>query len=77
MVEGRLSSEKFSEENTFCRQIIREINQVGISDRQRVMLIYLLSLELEDIEKMQYIATMLRAQYGDELFVIDKYESED
>jgi len=45
---NQLQSEKIVEENEQCRLILSEINNFGISDRQRQYLIYLLALELEN-----------------------------
>ena len=57
---GKLSSEKQAEENTFCRHIVSEINNVGITERQRAFLIYLLALELENIELMKAVTATVR-----------------
>lgn len=35
-----------------CRNIVKEIKEFGINERQKLYLIYLLSLELEDREVM-------------------------
>ena len=43
---GKLSSEKLAEENEECRKIVKEILNVGLTQRQQMFLIYLLSLEL-------------------------------
>jgi len=48
-IEHKLSSEKRKE----CREIVREIKQFGVSQRQMLYLIYLLSLELEDVATMR------------------------
>jgi len=48
-IEAKLSSKKRQE----CRDIIQEIRQFGISQRQLVYLIYLLSLDLENLELMK------------------------
>jgi len=48
-IETKLSKEKRNE----CREIVREILDFGISQRQLLYLISLLSLELEDIITMK------------------------
>ena len=57
---GKLSSEKQAEENAFCRHIVSEINNVGITERQRAFLIYLLATELEDITLMKAVTAIVR-----------------
>lgn len=47
-VEVKLPSAKRME----CREIVREIKDFGINERQKLYLIYLLSLELENREIM-------------------------
>lgn len=39
-----------------CREIIKEIKKFGVSQRQILYLIYLLSLELENVEVMRSLA---------------------
>ncbi len=38
-----------------CRQIVKNLNAFGISEKQRVQLIYLISLELESKNAMDII----------------------
>jgi hypothetical protein len=73
---GKLSSEKFSEENEQCREIVQEIVNFGISDRQKLLVMYLLALDIEDVEKMQNIASFFKEFYGSEIFLTEHYESE-
>lgn len=42
-----------------CRDILQEIKQFGISQRQIVYLIYLLALEVENIELMKGITSLI------------------
>lgn len=60
MKYGEFSSEKMANENEQCRQIVREIATFGVSQRQRYLLIYLLSLELENIHHTQTIASVVK-----------------
>ena len=69
---GQSEAEKMAEENKICRQIVREINNFGISQRQALMIIYLLAQELENIEQMRAITQLTRELGGDELFLIGK-----
>ena len=42
-------------EQLVCRDIIKEILKFGVSEHQKKFLIYLLSLELEDVNLMKKI----------------------
>lgn len=66
---GTLNSEKRAEENKLCRQIVREISTLEVSQRQRTMIIYLLALELEDIENMRAITELVKELAGKDLFL--------
>jgi hypothetical protein len=65
-LELKLSKEKRME----CRQIVQEIKKFGItSQRQLMYLIYLLSLEIEDIDTMKTITSAIkegRKELGEE-----------
>ncbi len=74
---GQMRSERMAEENELCRQMLREINNFGISERQRLMLIYLLAQELENIEQMKAVTKLVRELGGDELFLIGNPEGDD
>lgn len=57
-IEAKLSSKKRQE----CREIVQEIRQFGISQRQLVYLIYLLSLDLENLELMKSLTKQIGEQ---------------
>jgi len=57
---GQSGSEKRAEENLVCRQILREISNFGITQRQQLFLIYLLATELENVEHMKAITSRVR-----------------
>jgi len=68
---GQMQSEKRAEENEHCRQIVREINlQGGLTQRQTLFLVYLLSSELENVEQMKAITKLVRELGGEDLFVM-------
>lgn len=67
---GQAQSEKTAEENQVCRQIVREVNNFGISQRQTLMVMYLLACELENVEHMRALTKMIRELGGNELFLI-------
>lgn len=59
-IYGELNVEKLAQENTFCRQAVRELSQYGINDRQRLFIINLLALELENIENVKAITSLIK-----------------
>ena len=48
-IEHKLSKDK----RQACRDIVKEIKSFGVNQRQMLFVIYLLSLELEDMETMR------------------------
>lgn len=69
IVYGKLQSEKSAEENQLCREIAREVSLLGISDRQRMLVIYLLALELENSDAMQEITECVKDVSGGNIFL--------
>lgn len=65
-LELKLSKEKRME----CRQVVQEIKNFGITNQRQLMyLIYLLSLEIEDIDTMKAITSAIkegRKELGEE-----------
>ena len=57
---GQTNAEKLADENITARKIVSEISNFGISERQKYLIMYYLSLELEDIEKAQVISSFLK-----------------
>lgn len=57
---GSLESERLAEENLHCREIIKEVMSFGVSQRQIYFLISLLGLELENIEHMRDVTTLVK-----------------
>lgn len=66
---GKLSSENFAEENQICRQIVKEISQFGVSERQRLFIIYTLALELEDSVCMKAITSAVKSAENKNVFL--------
>lgn len=54
-IETTLSKEKKQE----CRDIVRSVNEYGISQRQKMFLIYLLTLELENVKLMKRLTSVI------------------
>ena len=57
---GQTKADKLAEENNTARQIVSEISNYGVNDRQRWLIIYYLALEIEDVEKMQEVCSVLK-----------------
>lgn len=57
---GKSNTDKLAEENLTARKIVKEISTFGISERQRCLIMYYLSLELEDVETSQVISSFLK-----------------
>ena len=57
---GQTKADNLAEENTVARKIVNEISHFGISERQKYLIIYYLSLELENIENSQIISNFLK-----------------
>ena len=53
-------SDKIAEENQICRDMVKQITGFGVNQRQVLMLIYLLGLELESIEQMRAITSLVK-----------------
>ena len=74
---GEFDSEKRAKENLVARQVVKEINNFGINERQKMMIMYLLALELENTEHMRDLTTVIR-EMGKEsnMFITDGAEEE-
>ena len=72
-IYGQTRADKLAEENKVARQIVSEISNFNISDRQRWLIIYYLALELEDIEKMQELAACIK-ELNPEVNITNVYE---
>jgi hypothetical protein len=64
-IYGELQSEKMALQNLQARKIVKEINMLGASDRQKLLIIYLLGLELEKLNEMQTVTNMVKTLRGD------------
>jgi hypothetical protein len=52
--------QKLTDQNEFCRKLVKEIDNYSLTQRQLYFLIYLLSLQLENNEIMSEIASCVR-----------------
>lgn len=57
---GESDTDKLAKENHVARQIVKEINDFGVNDRQRWLIIYSLALELENVEEMREIVGLIK-----------------
>ena len=72
---GTSASDRLAEENLTCRKIVKEIGDFGVTDRQRLMIIYLLALELENVQHMREVTATVRGLEGADVFLVDKDEA--
>lgn len=68
---GQLESEKIAGENQQCREIVREIMDFGVNQRQIMVILRLLAFELEDMDVCREIVGCLDEVGGDTQRVID------
>ena len=66
---GEASSEVRARENQVCRQIVKEVINFGVTQRQMLLVIYLLALELENVENMRNITQVVREAGGLDMFL--------
>lgn len=69
---GRSQAEKMAEENAVARQIVQQITNFGVSQRQVLMVMYLLASELENVEHMRALTSLIRQLGADDLFLIGR-----
>ena len=69
---GQLQSEKTAEENKVAREIVKEIGNFGINERQRWMIIYMLAMELENIEDLKALTSFVKSRKGENVFLTGK-----
>lgn len=70
---SELASDQKAQENLACRQIVTEISNFGITERQRLFIIYLLALEIENVEQMKSIVLTLK-EVAKEIFLANLEE---
>lgn len=68
-VYGKLASEKYAEDILTCRQIVSEITNFGVSQKQIWYIIYLLGLHLESVDEMNEVVGFVKETKGEELFL--------
>ena len=76
-IYGKINSEKLAEESKIAHEIVREINNFQISDRQRWLIMYYLGLEAENVDEMKQIVEFIKELKGSDIFISKIYGSED
>ena len=66
---GETNSERLSNESQIAHKIVSEIGQFGINERQRWLIIYYLSMELENVDDMKSMTSYIKELKGDEIFI--------
>lgn len=66
-------TEEFVEDNLVCRQIVKEIMALPVSQRQIYFIMNLLSLELENVDHMRELTAALR-EMREDTHVIDRVD---
>jgi len=69
---GQLQSEKTAEENKVAREIVKEIGNFGINERQRWMVIYMLAMELENVDDLKALTSFIKDRKGENVFLTGK-----
>lgn len=72
-IYGQLESEKLAADNKVAHEIVREVNNFGINDRQRWLIIYYLGLELENVDEMKELTGFVKEIKGKDLFISKIY----
>lgn len=62
---GQTEVDKKARSLAKCREIVAEINNFGVNDFERLQIIHLLSLELEDRDLISDFAEVIKGYRGD------------
>lgn len=73
---GNSKVHKVTEQLHQCREIVKEIDNFGVNDMQRMQIIYLLSLGLENREALEDISTTAKKHIGNPLEEAEKTQLE-
>ena len=73
---GKSKVHKVAERLHQCRDIVREIENFGIDEMQRMQIINLLSLGLEKREALEQISTVIKSHLGNPLEEAEKTQLE-
>jgi hypothetical protein len=73
---GTSNIHKVAEKMQQCRDIVREIDNFGVDDLQRMQIIYLLSLSLENREALENVTQAIKPFIGSPLEEAEKTKLE-
>jgi hypothetical protein len=73
---GKSNIHKVAEKMQQCRDIVREIEKFGVDDLQRMQIIYLLSLGLEQREALENVTQAIKPYIGNPLEEAEKQKLE-
>jgi len=73
---GNSKIHKITEKLQHCRDIVREVENFGVDDLQRLHIIYLLSLGLENREALEEISFISKKYVGNPLEEAEKSQLE-
>ena len=61
---GKMTSDDAAERILMCRKIVNEIENFGVNELQRLHIIYLLSLTLENRDHLTEISSIVKKHLG-------------
>jgi len=67
---GKTKTDIVAEQLLTCRKIVKEIDDFGINEVQRIKILYLLSLGLENIDALTAISNITKKYLGNPLETI-------
>lgn len=73
---GKSKTHIVAEKLQKCREIVREIDNFGVDEIQRLQIIYLLSLGLENRESLEEISSISKKYIGNPLEEAEKTQLE-
>ncbi len=69
------TADEIAKQNMQCREIVKEITDFGVNQRQIYFLMYLLSLNLENLKNMRELSSILRV-IEEKTHIIDPEEDD-
>jgi len=73
---GKSKVHKITEKLHQCREIVKEIDNFGVDDLQKMQIIYLISLGLENREALEEISQIAKKHLGNPLEYAEKTQLE-
>lgn len=76
MEYGHTKVHKIAEKLQQCREIVKEIENFGVDDMQKLQIIYLLSISLENREALEKVSSISKSFLGSPLEEAEKTQLE-